>query len=328
MIKAIDTFVTYLQAERNVSPNTVKAYVKDLECFFRFLGPEKTLSALRSSDVRKWLAAAHKDGRSRSTISRRLASVRGFFRFMVRQGELRHNPADGIKAPKLEKPLPSYISVDDAFRLMEPWDKTSFFGIRDLAILELLYSTGIRVGELSGLDLTQVSFSPEMIRVRGKGDKDRIVPFGRMAAEALKAYLPYREARLEKTGNVDEPALFINKSGGRLSARSIERIVEKRRKVLGLNSHVTPHTLRHSMATHLLESGADLRSIQEMLGHVSLGTTQRYTHLDASRLAHVYETAHPRAVRAGVGINRSGNASEKDEQDDKDRKNDGREKDT
>jgi len=297
MVNEIKTFTDFLKVEKNASPNTIVAYRRDLEELSRFIGPGKNTASITTKEIRTWLASMQKRGASRNTVARKLASVRSFFRFLLRQGTVERSPADGIRAPQTKKTLPAYLSVDEAFSMVETGEDKGFQDLRNRAILELLYSSGIRVSELSGLDVASVSLSPEMIRVKGKGDKERVIPFGSKAAKALKAYLPFRDALLERLHCKDEKAFFINRIGTRLSPRSIERLVVRRRLEVGLNSPVTPHTFRHSMATHLLESGAGLRSIQEMLGHVSLATTQLYTHLDLSHLAEIYDSAHPRAKR-------------------------------
>ena len=295
MLNEIQTFVDFLQVERNASLNTVLAYRRDLEELNNFLGHERNPVSIRAGEIRAWLASLNKRGAGRNTVARKLAAVRSFFRFLLRQGMMESSPADGIRAPRSKKSLPAYLSVDEAFAMVETSEAKGFQGMRDRAVLEILYSSGIRVGELSGLDISSVSLSPEMVRVKGKGNKERIVPFGSKAAKALNDYLPFRNALLERLHKRDEKAFFINRRGTRLSTRSVERLVAGRRNEMELNLPVTPHTFRHSMATHLLESGADLRAIQEILGHVSLATTQRYTHLDLSRLTEVYDRAHPRA---------------------------------
>jgi integrase/recombinase XerC len=302
MVNEIKTFMDFLKVERNASPNTILAYRRDLEELSRFIGSGKNPVSITAKEIRTWLASMLKRGANRSTVARKLASIRSFFRFLLRQGTVEKSPADGIRAPQTKKSLPAYLSVDEAFSMVETGEDKGFQDLRNRAILELLYSSGIRVGELSGLDISSVSLSPEMVRVRGKGNKERVTPFGSKAARALNAYLPFRDALLERLHCKDERAFFVNRRGTRLSPRSVERLVARRRLDVGLNSPVTPHTFRHSMATHLLESGADLRSIQKMLGHVSLATTQLYTHLDLSHLAEVYDNAHPRAKK-GNGKN-------------------------
>ena len=298
MVNEIKTFTDFLKVERNASPNTIVAYRRDIEELSRFIGSGANPASVTSKQIRTWLASMLKRGASRSTVARKLASIRSFFRFLLRQGTVEKSPADGIRAPQIKKSLPAYLSVDEAFSMLETGSDKGFLDLRNRAILELLYSSGIRVGELSGLDVSSVSLSPEMVRVRGKGNKERVIPFGIKAARALNAYLPFRSVLLERLHCKDEKAFFVNRRGTRLSPRSVERLVARRRLEVGLNSPVTPHTFRHSMATHLLESGADLRPIQEILGHASLATTQLYTHLDLSHLAEVYDNAHPRAKKA------------------------------
>ncbi len=294
--REIATFVDYLRSERNASPHTVDAYTRDIRAFFKHTSHPK-LAKITLSDIRLWLASLRKRGQAKSTLRRKLASLNTFFRFLQRQEIIATNPTEGIRSPRTERSLPPYLSIDQAVQMVDRETTGDFFSTRDRAILELLYSSGIRVSELSGLDLEAVSFSPEMLRVKGKGSKERVVPFGTHAAQALKNYLPLRDSMLNKRHRPDERALFINRLGTRLTNRAIQRLVTKRRLETGLSTHVTPHAFRHSMATHLLEAGADLRSIQELLGHVSLSTTQKYTHLDLSRLVDVYATAHPRAKK-------------------------------
>ena len=292
----LQEFVAYLEAERNLSPHTVKGYARDIaELMASMEGTP--ITAATPVEVRRWLAQGVGRGLSKASISRRLAAARTFFRFLVRSGRMGRNPAEAVRTPRMGRPLPPCLTAEEAAEVVEVEGDGGFFGARDRAILELIYSAGLRVGEAVGLDLAQLSLSPEMVRVEGKGGKTRICPFGAKAREALERYLPLREARLQRLGRPDQQALFINKSGGRLTARSVERLMRRRCMEVGLLKEATPHTLRHSMATHLLERGADLRAIQEILGHSSLATTQRYTHLDIAGLARAYQKAHPRAGR-------------------------------
>ncbi len=292
----ISAFEDYLRSERNASPHTTDAYLRDIKAFLSH-STKKNLANVKLSDIRLWLASLRKQGQARATLRRKLASLNAFFRFLQRQEILSANPAEGVRSPRAGRDLPPYLSIDQAVTMVDRKTTGDFFSMRDRAILELLYSSGIRVSELSGLDLSAISFSPEMIKVRGKGRKERVVPFGTHAADAIKKYLPLRDSMLNKRRRPEEEALFINRLGTRLTTRAVQRLVEKRRLETGITSPVTPHAFRHSMATHLLESGADLRSIQELLGHVSLATTQKYTHLDLNRLADVYAKAHPRASK-------------------------------
>lgn len=288
-------FEKFLQAERSYSPNTVEAYLRDVKGFFAFSGlTEQDIPSISKAQIRKWLAFCQKEGAKRTTLNRKLASLRTFFKFLIRENITQTNPAAGVKTGGIDKKLPAYLSVDQTFAMLDDSGKT-FIDVRDKAILELLYSTGLRVGELVSLDLDQLNFEPEMIKVKGKGSKERIVPFGTNAKRALLAYFPYREQLLEKRGRLNEPALFINRLGSRLTARSVQRMVQKKALKAGIIKKVTPHTLRHAMASHMLESGADLKTIQDILGHASLATTQIYTHIDMAGLSAIYDKAHPRA---------------------------------
>lgn len=298
MLKELEDFIRYLEAERNASEHTVAAYRRDLEELKGFLGKRaERISSITHRDIRRWVAQIVKKGSRRTTAARKLAAARSFFNFLQRHGIIKLNPALLVKMPSTGSWLPPCLTVDQAFAVVETGDEKTFQGLRDKAILELLYSSGLRVSELSSMDMENISWSPEMVRVTGKGRKERVVPFGQKAAQAIKEYIPSRDALLEKRKLTDQRALFINRSGTRLNPRSIQRLVKKRRILTGLDMEATPHTLRHTMATHLLEGGADLRSIQEMLGHASLSTTQKYTHLDLSRLSAVYDSAHPRSGR-------------------------------
>ncbi|MGB9711897.1 MAG: site-specific tyrosine recombinase/integron integrase [Dissulfurimicrobium sp.] len=295
MQPCIQAFLDFLSAERNASANTIKAYSRDLSEFVGMLGQDRDIRTATSREARAWLGALIKKGAGRSTVARKLAALRSLFRFLVREGLVARNPMSALRSIKPDGALPAYLSIEEAFRLIETGKRDGFKALRDQAILELLYSAGLRVGELCSLDMGHISLSPEMVRVRGKGNKERIVPFGEKAAEALRAYLPARLSVLQRL-KLDNEALFISQRGTRLTPRSIERLVEQRRLESGIDTKATPHTFRHSMATHLLEQGADLRAIQEMLGHASLATTERYTHLDIARLTELYQKAHPRAV--------------------------------
>ncbi|MCX5907903.1 MAG: tyrosine-type recombinase/integrase, partial [Deltaproteobacteria bacterium] len=235
-------------------------------------------------------------GHKKSSMARKLAALRSFFRYLVEEGFLLQNPAEVVATPKQEKLLPNFLPVDEMFALLATPDSSTTWGARDLAILETLYSCGIRVSELVGLSDGDIDFSLGVLRVFGKGRKERIVPIGRKAVAVLGGYLPRRDQELASLNlKRDRPPLFINVKGGRLTARSVARILEKYVRKSALLRKVSPHALRHTFATHLLDAGADLRSIQEMLGHVSLSTTQRYTHVSTDKLMEVYDRAHPRA---------------------------------
>ncbi len=298
----IQQYADHLRNERNVSPHTLRNYLSDLAQFRRFLiDRELCLAEKKSVDVRKvdihavraYLAALTKD-RKKSSIGRKLAALKGFFRYLVSAHQLEKNPLLLINSPKQEKPLPKFLSVDDMFQLLGGIKIHTALDIRDRAILEVFYSTGIRVSELVGLNWSDVDFELGIVRVLGKGSKERIVPIGKMALDALRDY----SVEVRKKWNLPckgENPVFLNNRGGRMTTRSVARLLEKHLKEVGIQVRISPHGLRHTFATHLLNSGADLRVIQEMLGHASLSTTQRYTHLNLDQLTAVYDKAHPRA---------------------------------
>jgi len=286
----IEEFLAYLRLEKGASSETIRAYRQDLEQLKHYLG--KDPAQARLPEVRLFLAQVAKSS-ARTTLSRKVAAFRSYFRFLKRRGELADHRLLYLRGPRVEQRLPRVLSVDEAFALVEAPCGNSFKALRDRALLELLYGAGLRVSELASLRLEAISFEVMVVRVKGKGGKERLAPFGQKAKEALLDYLPAREALLEKR-RIDTPYLFLNVRGGPLTTRSIHRLIKDYAIKLGLPG-VSPHTLRHSFATHLLESGADLRAIQEMLGHARLSTTQRYTHLDFSHLAAIYDQAHPRA---------------------------------
>jgi integrase/recombinase XerC len=292
----LDRFLEHLDTERNLSDHTLRAYSTDIVEFSRLSdgGAE-----LRPGDVdhlmlRAYLAKLREASRSRSTIARKLASLRSFFRFLVREEVVEDNPAADLRTPRRERRLPAVMDETQVRALIEQPDTSTFLGLRDRAILEILYSTGMRASELVGANLDDVDLIGEVIRVRGKRKKERLAHLGRYAVVALEDYLEQR--RLEpRAPFFDKRALLLNRFGKRLSDRSLRRVLNKYFKQAGLRLHVTPHTLRHTFATHLVDHGADLRSVQELLGHENLGTTQIYTHVSAERLKKVYEKAHPRA---------------------------------
>lgn len=288
----LGAFLRYLEVEKHASPHTLKSYRTDLEDFSRFLGAADDPRALRGVDVRgvrAYLAALHTRGLDPVSVARKLAALRSWFRFLVRRGVLDGNPARQVRGPRLPHKLVSFLPIDETVALMDvqPTRRSA----RDAAIVELLYASGLRVSELVGLDLRDVD-GPEMtVRVLGKGRKERIVPFGEAAGRALRDYLTERGGA--------PGALFLNRRGGRLTVRSIHTVVCRRARAAGITRRVSPHTLRHTFATHLLDSGADLRMIQELLGHGRLSTTQRYTHVGSEQLMRVYDAAHPRAREQG-----------------------------
>lgn len=284
-------FVEYLRADKNASENTVRAYQQDLHGFFLFLNG-KPFQDVNLATLRVYLNNLFQRNLRRATLIRKVAVLRTFFRFLSRQGTISHNPAAGLRSPKRERTLPIFLEVEETLAILDEVLKGQGASpIRDRAILEFLYSTGLRVAELVSLNLPDVDFIARAVRVRGKGRKERLVPIGKPALFALNEYLSSKERQGAKV-----PYLFCNRLGGRLSSRSVERIVEHySRNVLHLAKKVTPHTLRHSFATHLLERGADLRAIQEILGHQNITTTQIYTHLSTRKIKEAYRRFFPRA---------------------------------
>jgi tyrosine recombinase XerC len=294
--RAIVAFVNWLQVEKGYSDNTVDGYSRDLKEFAQQLPDGLSIRDVRPPHVRKFVVSLH-GYNSAASVARKLSALRTFFRFAQRRGLVHEDPLAGIAGPKIGKYMPVFLTVDETFALLEAPAPKDTFMLRDRAMLELLYSTGMRVSELVTRDTHHLDFVEGMLRVRGKGRKERIVPVGRPALEAVWAWLPRRQRLLEQRAGrgkkVDNQPLFLNGRGGRLTARSVERLVKMYGERAGINQIVTPHALRHSFATHLLEMGADLRSVQELLGHASLSTTQRYTHLTIDHLAQVYDQAHP-----------------------------------
>ena len=294
----LEQYLEFLQGAKNVSPHTVIGYRRDIEQFIVFLRRidpgDFQLSMMDTYLARRYLASLVNQNYSRRSIARHIAALRSFGRYLSREQLLEVNPFVGIRTPKLERRLPQFLDVPEIDHLMELPTNT-VLGRRDLAILELLYGAGIRVSELTGLTLSQIDLTERYVLVFGKGSKERIVPIGQKAVQAIAVYLQNSRPLLGiKQGNKTDK-LFLNHSGTPLSDRSIRRILEKYVEMLAVKKSVTPHTLRHSFATHLLDNGADLRSVQELLGHVSLKTTQVYTHVSSERLLSVYRNSHPRA---------------------------------
>lgn len=292
MQQEIATFIQYLKSERNSSPHTVEAYSRDLQQFAAYLHKHVdsfcTIEQITHLHIRRYLASMHKD-LTKSSTGRKLAAIRSMFRFLLRRGTIAKNPAELVSTPKKEKKLPFHLNIDEITTLVEAPKAPEFLPSRDRAVLETLYSCGIRVSELTGLNAGGIDLERGFVRVLGKGGKERIVPLGEKAIHALEEYLEFRGGP-----GIDAP-LFINSRGGRLTRRSVARIVQHYMIHLETMKKASPHTLRHTFATHLLEGGADLRSIQEMLGHASLSTTQKYTHVSIDRLLEVYDKAHPKA---------------------------------
>ena len=301
----IEQFIEYLRHQKRYSLHTIRNYQIDLRQFSEFVALREARSEGENSDpgigmidsqvIREYLGSLYGQFR-RSTIARKLSAVRSFFLFLERKGLTKWNPAADIATPKLEKYMPTYLLVDEVFRLLERPEKEKPLGLRDLAILEVLYSCGFRVSELEALTISSIDFDERLVRVIGKGDKERIVPIGRQALQAVRNYLEATQYLRRRNVYIsqDEP-LFINFRGGALSGRSIGRIIKKYAIESGLTADVSPHSMRHTFATHLLDGGADLRAVQELLGHESLSTTQKYTHVSLDRLMEVYDKAHPRS---------------------------------
>lgn len=299
----LDGFFLYLRVEKNASPRTLENYRGDLEQFFTFCrnqagGADIAVATVDRLLIREYLAYLQSRDYTRRTIARKLASLRSFYRWLLREEIIPDNPLAGIATPKIERKLPKFLYLPEVEALLAAPDGNTPLGKRDIALLETLYATGIRVSELVGLNLGDIDFGMEYVRVYGKGAKERIVPIGGQALAAVKNYLRNGREMLRqsgRTGPAPEKALFLNKLGTRLTARSIRRCIDKYTKAIALERKISPHALRHSFATHLLDAGADLRSVQEMLGHVNLSTTQIYTHVTKAQLKRVYAHAHPRA---------------------------------
>ena len=330
----VQEFLNYLKFEKRFSEHTAKCYGADLTQFGEYLigstdsSPPDTgpvLSAqqqgehitavaaqtkpaidqlLLSADVnvvRAYMALLNEKQYSKATIARKLATLRSFYKFLVKRNQLSSNPVMVIRTPKQEKKLPRFLEYEEVKKLLETPPTNSWLGARDRAILETLYSTGIRVSELVALNMDDVDFLGEVVHIRGKGKKERIAPIGSSALQAIQHYMEFRDKRARSSSSFDSKVLFVNKHGQRLSTRSVRRKMDKYLKIAGLDPAISPHTLRHSFATHMLNNGADLRSVQELLGHQSLSTTQIYTHLGTAKLKEVYENAHPRETDQDSG---------------------------
>jgi integrase/recombinase XerC len=329
----VQDFLGYLKHEKHFSQHTAKCYGADLAQFTEFMSGQSApdsagdenvsheaaspwsaqssgtatalqtqtetkldqmLLAVDANVVRRYMAQLNQKQYSKSTVARKLATLRSFYKFLVKRRTLDSNPVTAVKTPKQEKKLPKFLEYEDVQRLLNSPPADTWLGARDRAIMEVLYSTGMRVSELVALNMDDVDFLSEVIHVRGKGKKERIAPIGSTALQAIQRYIEFRNKRMENDSDFDPRVLFANKHGQRLSTRSVRRKMDKYLKMAGLDPSISPHTLRHSFATHMLNNGADLRSVQELLGHQSLSTTQVYTHLTTSRIKDVYESAHPR----------------------------------
>lgn len=323
----IHKFLDYLKFERRFSEHTAKCYGADLTQFGEFLQGEtdkdasvselmqpshhegghatavatqvdlkvdQLLLSVQTESIRLYLALLNEKQYSKATIARKLATLRSFYKFLVKRNYVSSSPVVSIRTPKQEKKLPRFLEYEEVKKLLSTPPVNTWLGARDRAILETLYSTGIRVSELVALNMDDIDFLGEVIHVRGKGKKERIAPIGSSALQVIQHYMEYRNKRAQSNGNFDSKVLFVNKHGRRLSTRSVRRKMDKYLKMSGLDPEISPHTLRHSFATHMLNNGADLRSVQELLGHQSLSTTQIYTHLTTTKLKEVYNNAHPR----------------------------------
>jgi integrase/recombinase XerC len=298
--KAIQEFKNYLLVEKNASPNTLDGYLNDITQFREFLtqsghAVESSSIQIEKIDrlaVRSFMGYLYEKKYSATTMRRKLSTLSSFFRFLCREGHVKNNVANTVPAPRMESKLPAYFSVDDMFRLLQLPQGEGFLPVRDRALLELFYSCGLRISELVGLTLENTNLDSRMVKVLGKGGKERLLPLGRQCVEALKTYL---KARMDKTQKSGTDQLFLNHRGAGITVRGVRKVVDKYIKLGSFAGGVSPHSIRHSFATHLLEGGADLRSIQELLGHSSLSTTQKYTHLTLDRLSETYDKAHPRA---------------------------------
>jgi integrase/recombinase XerC len=321
----VEQFLNYLKYEKRFSEHTAKCYGADLAQFGDFLlgaceggagggvtldhdpGGAATAVATQTeqkvdqllltvdvNEARSYLAHLNERAYSKATIARKLATLRSFYKFLVKTGRCAANPLSGVRTPKQDKKLPRFLEYEEVKRLLETPPVETWLGARDRAILETLYSTGIRVSELVGLNMDDIDFLGEVVHIRGKGKKERVAPISSSALQAIQHYMEFRNKRAQSNSHFDSKVLFVNKHGQRLSTRSVRRKMDKYLKAAGLDPAISPHTLRHSFATHMLNNGADLRSVQELLGHQSLSTTQVYTHLTTKRLKEVYEDAHPR----------------------------------
>ena len=294
-----EAFLDYLRIEKDDSPNTILNYKDDIAAFSGFLQKRKADAGwtdVTILDIRSYLAELHRENLARRTIARRISALRSFYRYLLREGKVKLNPFAKVRTPKLEKRLPVFLEEFAINQLLESPDLSTELGRRDRAVLELLYSTGCRVSELAGLTLDRMDLSNRYVLLMGKGRKERIVPLGRPCVKAMTAYLDgTRDALMERYQAKPHSMVFVNSRGTPLTARSVRRILDKYVEQTALTKHISPHTIRHTFATHLLDHGADLRSVQELLGHSSLSTTQIYTHVTAERITAVYRKHHPRA---------------------------------
>ena len=301
LFQYIDGFLNYLRVEKNASRLTLRSYKTDLVQFFDFIAGQENIpveklpsESLNHKSVREYLACIQNNGQSKATAARKLAAIRSYVKYLCRGNILAENPIAAVSTPKQEQRLPKFLYHQEMEQLLQAPDLSTPAGIRDKAILEILYASGIRVSELTGLDLNSLDFEEEYIKVTGKGEKDRLIPLGRRAKAALQLYIRKSRPTYLKQENRYNQAVFLNRFGDRLSARYIRTILNKYVENIALNQRISPHTLRHTFATHLLNNGADLRSVQELLGHAELSTTQIYTHLTRDNIKTIYNNTHPR----------------------------------
>jgi len=304
MENLIAEFQIYLEVQRNVSKHTLKAYLADVEEFNNFLQESDitkkgdAIVNVEPETIRSYLSHLYQEKVKKVTVNRKVSSLRSFYKYLLRAGKVKNNPAEMVQTPKIEKYMPTFLSVDETFQLLGDQGDHSVSGLRDSAMLELFYSSGLRLSELAGLNVTDFDFRQALVKLRGKGKKERIVPVGKQALQAIDEYLKKTtEVRKKCDENLFKNPLFLNTRGKRITARSIARIVDAMTVKSGIGRKISPHSLRHTFATHLLNAGADLRSIQELLGHESLSTTQKYTAVNINRMMEVYDKAHPRAKR-------------------------------
>ncbi len=290
MERFVGKFIKYLEVEKNYSEHTLRGYRTDLLELAGFL-KDKEPKKVTHLDIRRFLAELKHRNCSKRTVVRKLGAIRSFFRFLFRDKHITRNPTEGIFTPKLDKKLPEFLDADKTLKLITAPPLDSLLGLRDRAILEVLYSTGIRVSELVGIDTDEVDLIAGAVKVRGKGKKERITLLGKEAQRAIRSYIDERKSQRSAA----QQALFLNKNGKRLTDRSVRRIIDKYIRQCSIEQKISPHSIRHSFATHMLNNGADLRSVQELLGHKNLSTTQIYTHLGTQRIKEIYSKAHPRA---------------------------------
>ena len=300
----IQDFQIYLEVERNVSAHTRVAYIADIQEFARFLQNNNFIKSqdeiinAEPENIREYLRCLYRQKVKKVTVNRKVSSLRAFYKYVLRTGKIKNNPAEMIQTLKTEKYIPTFLSVDEMFELLKPQDENSVLDLRNRAMLEIFYSSGLRLSELAGLDLIDLDFNQKLVKVRGKGKKERIVPVGGPALKVVQEYLEkIGEIRKDTDGDIFKKPLFLNVRGERITTRSIARIVNEITSKSGIGRKISPHALRHSFATHLLNAGADLRSIQELLGHESLSTTQKYTAVNINRMMEIYDKAHPRSKK-------------------------------